>query len=247
MKLASKRQGLKNIMHADIAILFAASLLLLAFFAHEWKLESLSLRIGTVQFWRCAHLLIVSIVAYLGGVLYKERSGKNLLPALFLLFLLLYLYLIASLTLFDQGLRLDENRLLDRTLTPREYYLKWFVNFHPFESIYTVYIRGTLDGYVSARYAILNLLGNLCAFMPLSILLPALFRCMRRWYCFFPTVLLTVVGVEGLQYWMMVGSCDVDDVILNVGGAMILYLVLLIPPIRRFMERFWTGEFQILK
>ncbi len=247
MKLASKRHKLENFMHADIAILFAAALLLVGFFAHEWRPELLSLRVGTAQFWRCAYLLIVSIVAYLGGVLLKSRSGKNLLPFLFLLFLFLYLYLIASLTLFDQGLRLDENRLLDRTLTPREYYLKWFVNFHPFESIYTVYIRGTLDGYVSTRYAILNLLGNLCAFMPLSILLPALIPCMRRWYCFLPAVLLTVVGVEGLQYWLMVGSCDVDDVILNVGGAMILYLVLLIPPIRRFMERFWTGEFQILK
>ena len=247
MKLASKRHKSETLIHADIAILFAASLLLLGFFAHEWGPELLSLRVGTAQFWRCAYLLIVCIVAYLGGVLLKSRSGKNLLPFLFLLFLFLYLYLIASLTLFDQGLRLDGNRLLDRTLTPREYYLKWFVNFHPFESIYTVYIRGTLDGYVSTRYAILNLLGNLCAFMPLSILLPALIPCMRRWYCFFPTVLLTVVGVEGLQYWLMVGSCDVDDVILNVGGAMILYLVLLIPPIRRFMERFRTGEFQILK
>ena len=244
MKLTSKRFNLKDFLHADIAILFAALLLLVGFFTQEWRLDLSSPRVGTIQFWQCASLLIVCIVAYLGGILYKKRSGKNILPILFLFFLLLYLYLIVSLTLFDQGLRLDENRLLDKTLSPREYYLKWFVNFHPFESIYTVYIRGTMDGYVSARYAILNLLGNLCAFMPLSILLPALLRCMRRWYFFLPTVLLTVVGVEGLQFWMMVGSCDVDDVILNVGGAMILYLVLLIPPIRRFMERFWTGEFR---
>ncbi len=244
MKLASKRPDLKNLMHADIAVLFAAALLLVGFFAHEWRLDLLSPPIGTVQFWRCAILLTVCIVAYLGGLLFKKRSGQNPLPFLFLLFLFLYLYLIASLTLFDRGLRLDENRLLDRALSPREYYLKWFVNFHPFESIYTVYIRGTLDGYVSARYAWLNLLGNLCAFMPLSILLPGLIRCMRKWYYLLPTVLLTVIGVEGLQFWMMVGSCDVDDVILNVGGAMILYLILLIPPIRRFMERFWTGEFQ---
>jgi glycopeptide antibiotics resistance protein len=237
------RTAKKGILHADGFILFAAFLLLLAFFATEWKLDFLSPPVGTVQFWRCAILLTVCIIAYLGCVLLKRRSGRNLLPFLFLLFLFLYLYLIVSLTLLDKGLRLDETRLLDKTLSPREYYLKWYVNFRPFESIYTVYIRGLLDGYVSVRYVVLNLLGNLCAFMPLSILLPALIPCMRRWYCFLPTVLLTVVAVEGLQFWLMVGSCDVDDVILNVGGAIILYLLFLIPPIRRFMERFRTGEF----
>ena len=247
MDLRSDRVQKKRFLHADTAILSAAFLLLVVFFANEWKLNLLSPPVGTVQFWRCAILLTVCMVAYLGGVLLKSRSGRNILPFLFLLFLFLYLYLIVSLTLFDRGLRLDENRLFDKTLSPREYYLKWFVNFRPFESIYTVYIRGTLDGYVSARYTVLNLLGNLCAFMPLSILLPALIPCMRRWYCFLPTVLLTVVAVEGLQFWMMVGSCDVDDVILNVGGAMILYLILLIPPLRRFMERMRTGEFPALK
>ncbi len=245
MKLRSKRSTKKGIFHADIAILSAAALLLIGFFVIEWRLDFLSPPVGKVQFWRCATLLTVCVIAYLGGVLLKHRSGQNILPFLFLLFLFLYLYLIISLTLLDKGLRLDENRLLDKTLSPREYYLKWYVNFHPFESIYTVYIRGLLDGYVSVRYTLLNLLGNLCAFMPLSILLPALIPCMRRWYCFFPTVLLSVVAVEGLQFWLMVGSCDVDDVILNVGGAMILYLFLLIPPIRRFMERFRTGAFNV--
>ena len=218
----------------------------LCFFVCEWQLNFLSPPVGTAQFWRCAILLTVCIVAYLGGFLLKQRNGQNILPVLFLLFLFLYLYMIISLTLLDKGLRLDEARLFDKTLSPREYYLKWYVNLRPFESIYTVYIRGMLDGYVSLRYTVLNLLGNLCAFMPLSILLPALIPCMRRWYCFLPTVLLTVVAVEGLQFWLMVGSCDVDDVILNVGGAMILYLILLIPPIHRYMERLRTGDFDAL-
>ena len=98
-----------------------------------------------------------------------------------------------------------------------------------------------MRGYVSLRYVVLNLVGNLCVFMPLSVLLPALFRCMRRWYCLLPIVMLSVVAVECLQFWLMVGSCDVDDVILNVGGAMILYLFTLIPPIKRRMEQFWNG------
>lgn len=228
-------------LHSDILILAISALLLIGFFVLETKIDLFSPPVGTTQVWRCVLLLTVCMVAYLGGSLYKQRTDRNIIPFLFLAFLFLYLYLIISLTLLDKGLRLDGNRLIENGMTPREYYLKWFVNFQPFQSIYTVYIRGLMYGYVSVRYTILNLLGNLCAFMPLSVLLPAVLRCMRRWYCFLPTVLLAVVCVEGLQFWLMVGSCDVDDVILNVGGAMLLYLLFLIPPIHRLMERFWDG------
>lgn len=240
MKKKRGPRGLK--IHGDTLILAISAILLFCFLIFETRINLLSPPVGTVQLWRCVLLLVICMIAYLGGILYKRRTSHNLIPFLFLLFLFLYLYLIISLTLLDQGLRLDENRLVENGMTPREYYLKWFVNFRPLQSIYTVYIQGLLNGYVSLRYTVLNLLGNLCAFMPLSVLLPALLRCMRRWYCFFATVLFIVIGVEGLQFWLMVGSCDVDDVILNVGGAMILYLLFLIPPIRRLMERFWNGN-----
>ena len=231
-----------RMLHGDVWILTLAAILLLCFFLLETQIHLMDPPVGTTQFWRCALLFVICIVAYFGGILLKRRTKRNVFPFLFLLFLFLYLYLIISLTLWDKGLRLDGNRLLENGMTPREYYLKWFVNLHPFQSIYTVYIRGLLEGYVSLRYTVLNLLGNLCAFMPLSVLLPALLRPMRRWYFFLPTVLATVVAVEGLQFWLMVGSCDVDDVILNVGGAMIVYLILAIPPIRRGMERVWSGD-----
>ena len=227
---------------ADTVILFVSVLLLVGFFLSELKLDLLSPPVGTVQFWRCLLLFIICLIAYLGGVLLKRRTQKNIVPYLFCAFLFLYLYLILSLTLMDKGLRLDSTRLTAQGVSPREYYLRWFVNFQPFQSIYTVYIRGLLDGYVSIRYTVLNLLGNLCAFMPLSVLLPACMKCMLRWYWFLPSVLLFVISVEGMQFWLMVGSCDVDDVILNVGGAMLLYLLFLIPPVRRWMEGIWNGE-----
>ncbi|MBR7098279.1 MAG: VanZ family protein [Clostridia bacterium] len=232
----------KNWLSADVFILLASALLLVGFFLSELKLDLLSPPVGTVQFWRCILLFMICLIAYLGGVLFQRRTKKSIVPYLFYAFLFLYLYLILSLTLMDKGLRLDSNRLMAQGVSPREYYLKWFVNFQPLQSIYTVYIRGLLDGYVSIRYTVLNLLGNLCAFMPLSVLLPACLKCMRRWYWFLISVFLFVLFVEGMQFWLMVGSCDIDDVILNVGGAILLYLFFLIPPIRRWMERFWSGD-----
>ena len=240
MTKASKQEN--RLLLGEIILFSISALLLTSFFALEFSAELFSPPVGTAQLWKCLLLLAICIASYSGGVLMKARANRNPFPFLFLLFLFLYLYLIVSLTLLDKGLRLNESRFPESRLSPREYYLKWFVNFHPFESIYTVYIQGFLKGYVSIRYVILNLLGNLCAFMPLAVLLPSLFRCMRKWYCFLPTVFLSVVAVECLQFWLMIGSCDVDDVILNVGGAMILYLIFLIPPVKRLMEQFWNGE-----
>jgi hypothetical protein len=53
-----------------------------------------------------------------------------------------------------------------------------------------------------------------------------------------PTLILSVVTVELLQFIFMVGSCDVDDLILNVTGGMLFFLFLRLPPLSRMADRF---------
>ena len=235
------RKMMNPLCHGDVWLLAASVILLALFFLSEPRLALFSPPVGRIQVWKCILLFLICLIAYLGGILLKKRTGYSIIKPLWIIFLILYLYLIVSLTLLDKGLRLDSTRLQEQNLSPREYYLQWFVNFRPFQSIYTVYIRGLVDGYVNLRYTVLNLLGNLCAFMPLSVLLPAVWKLMRRWYVLLPTALMTVCAVEGLQFLMMVGSCDIDDVILNLGGAALLYGIISIPPIRRWMEQIWEG------
>ena len=60
-------------------------------------------------------------------------------------------------------------------------------------------------------YALTNFLGNILLFIPLG---------------FFPPMLLVLgimVTVEILQMLLLVGTCDVDDIILNAFGASIGY------------------------
>ena len=238
------RGGLARLRHADVWILLAAGLLLLLFFFADNRTRHCTETKFYSPWLRCLLLLCICLIAYLGGLLRAARTGSaTMIPFLLGVFFLLYLWMILSFTLLDQGLRLSADRLAEQGLTPRQYYLRWFVNFRPFESIYTVYIKGLLDGYVNLRYTLLNLLGNLCAFMPFAFFLPAFFRPMRRWYVFLPTILLIVAAVEGMQFWLMVGSCDVDDLILNAGGAFLLFWLLRIPPLRRFCECLRTGRF----
>ena len=73
------------------------------------------------------------------------------------------------------------------------------------------------------RMAVINLGGNVIMFIPLGFLLPRVFPKLTS----LPRVLLSTAGiiaaVEVLQLFTLVGSCDIDDLILNVLGAALGY------------------------
>ena len=73
------------------------------------------------------------------------------------------------------------------------------------------------------RAAIINLGGNVIMFVPLGFLLPRVFPKLSS----LPAVLLTtaaiITAVEVLQLLTLVGSCDIDDLILNLLGSALGY------------------------
>lgn len=69
------------------------------------------------------------------------------------------------------------------------------------------------------RAAVINLVGNVIMFIPLGFLLPRVFpKCatLRR---VLPVTAAIIVAVEIIQLFTLVGSCDIDDLILNVLGS----------------------------
>ena len=78
---------------------------------------------------------------------------------------------------------------------------------------------------------VLNLLGNLAAFAPMGVFLPALFRWQRSIFFFTATLTLGITAVEVAQVYTGAGSCDVDDLILNLAGALIVFVLCRITPI----------------
>lgn len=75
------------------------------------------------------------------------------------------------------------------------------------------------------RLARVNLWGNVLLFLPLGLLPPVLLPSMRR---FWKTLLLAagiMSTVELLQMLLLVGTCDIDDLILNLLGASFGYLL----------------------
>lgn len=96
------------------------------------------------------------------------------------------------------------------------------VNIQPFHTIrnYLIYYRRT-GSFVS----ISNLLGNVVILMPLGVLLPLMFRPMRRFWLSLPLAALVACGVEVIQWLTATGAADVDDSILNFLGAALGYVV----------------------
>ena len=85
------------------------------------------------------------------------------------------------------------------------------------------YLRALKNGRVVA-IARVNLIGNFLLFLPMGAILPLLYPSMRRTWRFVLLQTLLLLAVESAQLILRCGSCDIDDVILNLAGALAGYL-----------------------
>lgn len=100
-------------------------------------------------------------------------------------------------------------------------WVSWSVNLRPFHTIAGfLETLSTKEGYL-ARHAFVNLAGNVAMFVPLGVFLPLLMRKLRRFWRFLLVCALTIALVETAQALLLVGSADVDDLILNLCGVSI--------------------------
>lgn len=93
-------------------------------------------------------------------------------------------------------------------------------NFELFKTV-RMYIRYWGRGLNSFQ----NLVGNVVAFIPLGYLLPRLFRPARNVIICMLNVFVFVVSIEVFQLISAFGAFDVDDILLNCGGALLGYLI----------------------
>lgn len=77
-------------------------------------------------------------------------------------------------------------------------------------------------------HCVINLAGNVVLFIPIGYFLPRLWIKMRRFFPFLFTCILSVCLVEILQVLTLLGSMDIDDLILNLFGMIVGYLIFMI-------------------
>ena len=104
---------------------------------------------------------------------------------------------------------LEHNINLIPLQTLRDY---WNVVFHRTNDTYFV-------------HCFINLAGNVLLFIPAGWLLPKIFPTQRNFFRFFATCAGLIFLVETLQLFTLLGSFDIDDVILNLAGMIVGFLV----------------------
>ena len=117
---------------------------------------------------------------------------------------LMYLCLLAYFMFFSES--------FGRTDTDREY----AYNLVPLKEI-TRYFRYYRT--LGMTLFLINIVGNIAAFMPFGFFLPIISRRSRKWYNTVSFGLVFSLTLETLQLVLRVGSFDVDDMLLNTIGA----------------------------
>ncbi|MDO5293613.1 MAG: VanZ family protein [bacterium] len=130
-----------------------------------------------------------------------------------------YGFILASILFLgqrDNGITYEYEGVMD--------YLRYSVNLISFSTI-IMYLESLVSGHINVSTIIENLVGNLLLFMPMGIFLPSLFKRVRSWGAFVGRMLFLICTVEVVQIFTRTGAFDIDDVILNLSGACLMFWI----------------------
>ncbi len=166
-------------------------------------------------------LLFAAAFVILWTLLYPptKQHMKKWLAVLFLY----YIWMLLNLLFFDAAFGREQ--------------IHYGINLKPFYTIRN-YLRAYQRGYIP-EIAMINVLGNLAAFAPMGFFLPSVCRMMGNLFLYFPTMFAMISTVEVSQVLMNCGSGDVDDLILNMAGALLSWLILW--PVSRWINNRLRG------
>lgn len=173
-------------------------------------------------------ILIFSCTSgYFASLVYAKTLSKDkaqkLIKCTFAAFFVIYIFFLVTLVLFDSYFgRTGASNIPKWTRDAFKAYFDTRVNFVPFKTV-IAFITGLFSGVVSFKAFLVNILGNLAAFSPFGFFLPVLFEKQKAFKNFLITMIIIVLSAEILQMLLLTGAFDVDDVILNVGGACMVF------------------------
>ncbi len=219
---------------AFAAVYFALSALCMAYSAYRVMRFGMT---GVKQ--TVVSIVTVGVTLLLGAYLYastlptpegKRRAMRRVLFAFFA-FYLVGLFGTLFFGRAEQGVSYAERRAY--------YAANWDTqtNFVPFQTIRR-YVDA-LSRNVIPKTSVMNLLGNAVLMAPMAFFLPCLFPSTRRFWKFLLLMVAFLAAMEALQLLLCIGICDVDDLILNLLGALIVYIFVSLPFVTRALRRLY--------
>lgn len=108
------------------------------------------------------------------------------------------------------------------------------INLVPFETLKLYWGLLSSGSSYYFRQAVINLVGNVVMFIPFGVFVPQIWPSCRKFLLFLLWAVLVIISIEVLQYITGLGSCDIDDFILNFPGMLLGYIISLrLPAFRR--------------
>lgn len=210
----------KNVKLISIFMYIMSALVLLLYIFLEFTPDFQMSEVGRVVILGGSSLFL-----YFGGLLLsKDRKDNKPMKINLWIFFILYLVLLFTLTLFDPMWGRHGLGILDFTSSEFKNYLNTSCNLIPFKTI--LHYLNQFNSLYSTRQILYNLLGNVIALMPLAFFLRLLFKKQNNFKIFFVTVLLVILGIEFTQLITSSGRFDVDDIILNFAGSLLMYFIM---------------------
>ena len=112
--------------------------------------------------------------------------------------------------------------LADLLFISRTYDNSYGVNLVPMNQIELFFGLLRSSNYSFRKLAIINLVGNIAIFIPFGFFLSFLVKRYRNYFRIF------IFLCEFIQYYFKVGTFDIDDIILNLLGVTIGYLLFVV-------------------
>ena len=179
---------------------------------------------------------------FAGGVVWSKATKNNKAMKINLwIFFALYLVLLITLTLFDPMWGRNGIGLSNWTKESFNIYVENALNLIPFKTI-SGFISDMFTSLKSTSTIFYNLLGNVVCLMPFAFFIPLLFKKIDNVKKFLLSILCITIGIELIQFISFSGSCDIDDVILNTLGAVIMYLILQIKTVKNLIRNIFLLE-----
>lgn len=231
---------MKNKMYKILAFVFYLLSLFILLFCIRVRLNN-NLYIYTDV--RLSIILFAVIFIYIAGYLLVKKLNytKKILKINLIIYFIIYTVTIIMLTLFDEIFGRNGFVLVDWNKELLNTYVKYSFNIIPFSTI-KLFVYGYINGYVNFNNFAINIFGNLFVLMPYGMFIPLIFNKIDKYYKFVILMILLVIVIEGLQFVTLSGSCDIDDLILNVLGASIMYYICSFDKIKRVIKKMFLFE-----
>lgn len=216
----------KTLMIISSTIFYLIGIIILGFYLY---LE-VAPKVSMDELDRIILLFLLALFFYLGSLLLSKILKTNRPMKIYLYFIfILYLLTLIKLTLFDTNYGRVGLNPFDWNKENIQVYLR-NNNLIPFKTIIEYIVR-------QDRIAVINLFGNIIAFAPMGLFLPILFDHQKKLKSFILTNIIIILSIEIIQFLSFRGSFDIDDLILNLLGALIVYGLYKIKRINKLIDK----------